>query len=187
MEQRLDQPAVRTRSHMSVRELARRLGVSSATVSRALNNHPEVSDETRARVLAMADETGYHFRVGKRFTNVIGLVYPTDPVAPDDGSFENALLAGVLSGVNEQRFDVQVINVERDKSHEETYTQFFRRKGLRSQSKAKVFATLWLRVWFGSGFHRPYSAGHWLNCRACGEPGCPVRSCHRPPDRGRED
>jgi len=131
VERNLDQPVIRTRSHMSVRELARRLGVSSATVSRALNNHAEISDETRARVLEMADKTGYHFRVGKRFTNVIGLVYPTDPVSPDDGSFETAMLAGVLAGVNEQRFDVQVINVERDKSMEETYTQFFRRKGVR--------------------------------------------------------
>jgi len=122
---------VRVRTRISVRELARRVGVSTATVSRALNNHPEVSPETRARVLAVADEEGYQFRVGKRFVNVIGLVYPHEPVHPDDGNFESAMLSGILRGVNELRFDVQVINVERDKSPDESYTQFFRRKGLR--------------------------------------------------------
>ena len=116
---------------ISVRELAKRVGVSTATVSRALNNHPEVAARTRARVLALADQAGYQFRVGKRFTNVVGLVYPTEPLHPAESSFESAMLTGILEGVNEQRFDVQVINIERDKSPDETYSQFFRRKGVR--------------------------------------------------------
>lgn len=118
-------------STISVRELARRVGVSTATVSRALNNHPEVSPETRARVLALADREGYHFRVGKRFTSVIGLAYPNDPLHPAEASFESAMLSGVLAGANDERFDVQVINVERDKGSDESYTHFFRRKGVR--------------------------------------------------------
>jgi len=119
-------------SRLSVRELASRLGVSNATVSRALNNHPEVSPQTRARVLDLAQSTGYIGARGARpQTKTIGLVYPTDPVRPDHGSFETAMLSGVLSGINEQRFDVMWVNVERDKSPDETYSTFFRRKGLR--------------------------------------------------------
>ena len=31
-------------------DIARELGVSKMTVSRAINNHPEISPETRARI-----------------------------------------------------------------------------------------------------------------------------------------
>lgn len=121
----------RARSRVSVRELASRLGVSNATVSRALNNHPEVSAETRARVIELAEASGYQARSPRPRTSGIGLVYPTDPVRPDHGSFESAMLSGILSGVNEQRFDVTWINIERDKAPDESFTDFFARKGVR--------------------------------------------------------
>ncbi|MFT4177353.1 MAG: LacI family DNA-binding transcriptional regulator [Luteolibacter sp.] len=40
-------------------DIARRLGVSNATVSLALNGHPRISAPTRQRVLDMAQELGY--------------------------------------------------------------------------------------------------------------------------------
>lgn len=115
----------------SVRQIAKRVGVSVATVSRALNNHPEVHAETRAKILEAVNRTGYSPTIGKRLTTVLGLVYPGDLVRPGYGDFESALLAGIMQGVNEQKFDVKLISLERDKSARETYTQFFMRKGLR--------------------------------------------------------
>lgn len=115
----------------SVREIASRLNLSAATVSRALNNHAQVAESTRQRVLALADSLGYTPKGGQRAGSVVGLVYPTHPVRPEYGNFESAMLAGILRGVNEQRFDVTFINVERDKRPEESYTQFFGRKGVR--------------------------------------------------------
>ncbi|MEM1331738.1 MAG: LacI family DNA-binding transcriptional regulator [Planctomycetota bacterium] len=120
-----------TTKRASVRDLAAKLGVSTATVSRALNNHPEVASDTRARVIEMARSVGYSLPTSPRHQNrttTIGLVYPTDPVRPDQGSFESSMLSGVLAGVNEQRFDVMWLNLERDKSPEESYTAFFHRK-----------------------------------------------------------
>ncbi len=130
------------RPTISVRKLADRLGVSVATVSRALNNHPEVSSRTRARVLAMADETGYMPRIGQRMADVIGLVYPSEPVRSSLGSFEAAILDGILGGVNEHQFDVMIINLQRDMSPDESYTQFFRRKGVRGVIIRSVDPTL---------------------------------------------
>lgn len=115
----------------SVRKLARQLGTSVATVSRALNNHPEVSDATKRRVLDAAARIGYIPSVGKRSTTVIGMVYPDEPVRADYGAFESALLAGILRGINEQKFDLKMISIQRDKAPGESYTQFFSRKGLR--------------------------------------------------------
>jgi DNA-binding LacI/PurR family transcriptional regulator len=114
----------------SVRAIADRLGISVATVSRALNNHPGVSDETRKRVLQAADQSNYRPSVGRRPTNVVGIAYPNEPVKADFGAFEAALLAGILQGVNERRFDLAFINAHRDKNEDETYEQFFHRKGV---------------------------------------------------------
>lgn len=44
----------------TIRELAERLGVSVATVSRALNDKPGVSSEIRQKVLAVAKELNYY-------------------------------------------------------------------------------------------------------------------------------
>src|SRR5262245_18689038 len=116
------------RSMSSVRQIARRMRVSTATVSRALNNHPEISSETRDRVLKTANEVGYYGSVGKRVTTNVGLVFTSDAPFTE---FDSLLLSGMLRGVAEQRFDVTVVNLERDKAAGETYTQFFMRKGLR--------------------------------------------------------
>lgn len=115
----------------SVREIAKRVGVSVATVSRALNDHPYVDPETKERVLAEARQSGYIASVGKRSTSMVGLVYPAAPVSAEYGTFESALLSGIMQGIEEQKFDVSIVNVMRDREASETYSQFFRRKGLR--------------------------------------------------------
>lgn len=44
---------------MNLKELASLLGISTTTVSRALNGYPEVKAETRARIIAAARQHGY--------------------------------------------------------------------------------------------------------------------------------
>lgn len=44
---------------MNIYDVSRRAGVSIATVSRVLNGNPNVSEKTRAKVLAVMDELGY--------------------------------------------------------------------------------------------------------------------------------
>lgn len=44
---------------VSMKDIAKRCGVSVATVSKALNNQPDIGPETRAKVCAAADEMGY--------------------------------------------------------------------------------------------------------------------------------
>ena len=113
----------------SVRKIAKEARVSVATVSRALNNHPEISSGTRERILKAANEVGYFSAVGKRVTTNIGLVYTSDTTVFCE--YDAVLLSGVMRGILEQRFDVTLVNLARDKGEGETYTQFFMRKGLR--------------------------------------------------------
>ena len=115
----------------SVRAIASKLNVSPATVSRVLNNYPDVDESTRERVLACINEIGYVPRIGRRITNVIALAYPDELVRSEYGSFEPALLSGIMRGLEEQHFDLKLLSLRRDKTPNESYTQFFLRKGIR--------------------------------------------------------
>ncbi len=55
---------------MNIYDISRRAGVSIATVSRVLNNSPRVSENTRKRVLAVIEGTGY---VPNAFARGLGL------------------------------------------------------------------------------------------------------------------
>lgn len=62
-------------------DIAKVLGISPATVSRALNNNPRISEATRQRVKAMAKEMGYRHNsmassLRNRRSNIIGLIVP---------------------------------------------------------------------------------------------------------------
>ena len=115
----------------SVRAIASKLNISPSTVSRVLNNYPDVDESTRERVLACINELGYVPKIGRRITNVIALAYPDELVRSEYGSFEPALLSGIMRGLEEQHFDLKLLSLRRDKGAKETYTQFFLRKGIR--------------------------------------------------------
>ena len=44
---------------MTIKDIARLSGVGIATVSRVLNDHPDVSEETRRRVMEVVEENGF--------------------------------------------------------------------------------------------------------------------------------
>ncbi len=65
----------------TIKEIAESSGVSHSTVSRVLNNDPNVSDETRARVQAIIDELDFQpdsaaQNLTNGHTRVLGLVIP---------------------------------------------------------------------------------------------------------------
>lgn len=70
------------RSFTTIKDLATHLGVSGASVSRALNDQPGVSDELRARIKRAAEQMGLHLHgpaaaMARNRTSVIGLVIST--------------------------------------------------------------------------------------------------------------
>ena len=113
----------------SVRQIAERAGVSISTVSRVLNNDPAVNPETRDRVLLAANRWGYVPAIGRRITTYIGFAYTGRRTLVD--AFDTAVLVGVARGADDARLDVVILNLHRDKQPDETYTQFFMRKGVR--------------------------------------------------------
>ena len=84
------------RTEVTIKDIAARLGVSHATVSRALNDHPAISAETRTRVVQAAGALGY-----VRNTNARGLSGAASRlvgfVAPDIRSDFYATVAATLA------------------------------------------------------------------------------------------
>jgi len=112
----------------SVRKIAERAGVSIATVSRALNNDPGISEKMRAKVLAVANDARYAATVGRRVTTTVGLAYTGDPTISHP--FDAAVIGGVAKGLAEGGFNLLLLNLK-SKTKAENYTQFFIRSGIR--------------------------------------------------------
>ncbi len=76
-------PAARRDNHpviKSIPDFAKYLGLSSWTVSRAINGHPEVSEKTRRRIMAAMEEVGFRPNplargLGGRRTSMIGVCF----------------------------------------------------------------------------------------------------------------
>lgn len=67
--------------HVTIKDIAHLAGVSVTTVSRALNNAPEIHSETRERVLRVCREQGYRANLLARSlsssrSNLLGLIVP---------------------------------------------------------------------------------------------------------------
>ena len=75
----------------TVRSIAALAGVSRGTVSRVLNNQPDVSPEVRARVLHIIEETGYRKDERLGDTICIGVIVPHW----QDEYFTNSTLQGI--------------------------------------------------------------------------------------------
>ena len=67
--------------NVTIKDIARIAGVSVTTVSRALNDAPEVSEKTKARILSICQKNGYRKNLLAKSlisskTNVIGIIQP---------------------------------------------------------------------------------------------------------------
>jgi LacI family transcriptional regulator len=93
---------------VSIKDIAKQAGVSISTVSYALNGSPKVTDETSARILAIAKELNYvpnaaARNLKKQETKIIG-AFLTD----FSGAFYGDLLQGMKEGVNRSGYDLVV-------------------------------------------------------------------------------
>lgn len=66
---------------ITVKDVAKKAGVATSTVSRVINNHPSISEETKRKVRKVMDELGYTpnlaaRNLGKKTASAIGVVLP---------------------------------------------------------------------------------------------------------------
>ena len=108
----------------TIADIARLAGVAKSTVSRALNDSPLISQETKLRIRAIAKEHQFAVHQGARNlslqrTNIMAIVMP---LAPDDDymvtdPFIHKLVGTYAYALNEYDYDLLIVQVhpgERD-------------------------------------------------------------------------
>jgi len=93
---------------VSIKDIAKKAGVSVSTVSYALNGNPKVTEETRARILVIAKELNYVPNAAarslkKKESRIIG-VFLTE----FSGAFYGGLLQGIKEVLNDKEYDLVV-------------------------------------------------------------------------------
>ncbi len=95
-----------TKKRATIHDIARKLNVTASTVSRALQDHPRISEETRKAVLEAARKLNYQhnsiaaaLRKGK--SNLIGVMVPAS-----DRYFFGTVIRGIEEVVNQSGYRV---------------------------------------------------------------------------------
>lgn len=105
-----------TESNLTLEEIARLSGVSRSTVSRVVNQHPNVSQDVRQRVLAVIEETGYSPNLAARSLAskrswMLGLVLPRSVSSFFSDPYFPRLTQGVAQGCNQHDFTLALFLV----------------------------------------------------------------------------
>ncbi|MBE7045866.1 MAG: LacI family transcriptional regulator [Ruminococcaceae bacterium] len=113
---------------MTIKELAKLANVSVATVSRVMNNDGVVTEETRKKVLKVANEVGYH-------SNLIGRNLrrrQTDNILVMLTSLSNTFCNKVIRAIDKEAeksgYSILVCATNGDKDTEKKYVNFARNK-----------------------------------------------------------
>lgn len=119
-------------SSLTLEDIAEKTGVSRSTVSRVVNNHPNVSSAVRERVRKVIQDTGYHPNAAARMLAsqrswMIGLVLPhtisfffTDP-------YFHRLTKGIARACNQYDFTLALFLVGSDEDEEKIFPRLSRR------------------------------------------------------------
>lgn len=113
----------------SVREIAKQAGVSTATVSRVMNNSAQVSREAKLKVMTVVNGTNYRPTVRKFSATNIAYVF-TDSVTLSS-PYDAGILAGMSVGLEQHQLDLLILNARTCRETGESFSQMFRRKGVR--------------------------------------------------------
>lgn len=104
----------------SITDIAEQLGISISTVSRALSDHPGISEATKKRVTKLAKDQNYQpnymaaaLRKGR--SNLLGIIVPHI-----DGHFFTMVVKGIEAVASKAGFNVLICQSNEDVAHETT-------------------------------------------------------------------
>lgn len=114
----------------TIKDIAKKIGKTTTTVSRALNDYDDISEETKELVRKAAAELGYipntmAQRLQKRQTDTIGLIVPTSGPRFSDPFFSE-FIAGIGNTASRRGYDLLVSTRAPGDLELETYRQYIR-------------------------------------------------------------
>lgn len=103
---------------VTIYDIARKLKVSTATVSRSLNNHPAVSKKTRKKIEDAAREMGYRSNLfasnlRKQRTHTLGVIVPKL-----NSNFVSSVLAGIENIANRSGYNLIISQSQENEKKE---------------------------------------------------------------------
>ncbi len=109
----------------TIYDIAKKAGVSITTVSRVINNHPYVQEETRQRVKQVLEESNFipnsnASSLVRKTTNTFAVMVPDIT-----NNFFTTLLRGIEDKANENGFAVIFGNTDENSAKEYSYLQTF--------------------------------------------------------------
>lgn len=115
---------------LNLETIAEKAGVSRSTVSRVINNHPNVSPKTRNRVMAVIQEERYTPNPAARMlvtrrTNVIGVVIPLMSAVVLNDAYHFRLLQGIAK-VTARRNYAMLLWLQDPSTHEQHFYENIR-------------------------------------------------------------
>lgn len=107
------------KKYITIKDIAKMAGVSINTVSRALNNKPDVSEETKKKILKIAKKLGYvrNFTASslrQKQTKTVGVV-----IADSSNPFYAEVLKGIESAARKYGYQIILMNTDRIYKREE--------------------------------------------------------------------
>lgn len=115
----------------SIKEVARRSGVSVATVSKALNDKSDIGEETKNRIRQIADEIGYLPNASARTLRTkrsysIGVLFGAEEGDGLTDEFFPKVLNSLKKAVEKRGYEIIFINKEIGNNHAMTYLEHCR-------------------------------------------------------------
>ncbi|MGB9780682.1 LacI family DNA-binding transcriptional regulator [Caldanaerobacter subterraneus] len=111
---------------VTIKDIAKKAGVSITTVSRALNGYPDVSEETREKIKKIAEELNYTPNSIARGlvtnkTQTIGMIV-SELIKPGVyHPFFLEVLAGIKAGLKKDRYDLILFTVDPESQDATSY------------------------------------------------------------------
>jgi LacI family transcriptional regulator len=118
---------------LTIRQIAKLAGVSRSTVSRVINEHPNVRPETRVQVLQIVAETGFRpdpiaRSLSSRRAGIIGLVIPLAIESLFEDPFFARLMQGISQGCNTHDYILSLLLLHTPEEEAQLYPRIARRQ-----------------------------------------------------------
>ena len=119
---------------VSMKDISIACGVSIATVSKALNDHHDIGEETKARIRATAEELGYHPNSSARAlktnrTYNLGVLFVDDAQSGLTHDFYASILDHFKRTAAASGYDITFLNSARSGKNKMSYLQRCRYRG----------------------------------------------------------
>ncbi|ANU22038.1 LacI family DNA-binding transcriptional regulator [Planococcus donghaensis] len=117
----------------TIRDVAKKAGVSVSVVSKSFNNYADVKEETRQRVLAIAQELNYSPNINAKNLSskkqmTLGLI--SSGVLNNNENDSNAfnIFKGVYQEVSNSRFELSIYLIDSQQQKRQSYVRYCRER-----------------------------------------------------------